>query len=332
MGREANIQPWMEERIKLIARTMAEADPMMKKPTWRKVQAKLEEHLKDTDHWENKSKKLIDYYPVPGRTAISSRISDDQIYTWSEDDNDWSLGRHTPSGLADDSVGVCMEIWQWTLRQATLYPFSIRTAKYVSKLRWVHNAGGSATGQIQSGKIENLYILATQYAAHERHAEAVKDRRGMRSRILDAALMLSADEKAVSERLGLMAEWGASDDHVALGLEFEEMAPEVFRHMQVQGQVTRGVINIDEPTRKMNVLLERYAENPARRVEIEGMWSMALRMLTRRPRWEDLSQEIEYDVNVRLLLDLCNADARGEAGSWNPDFENLIDEAEASLF
>jgi hypothetical protein len=319
----------MEDQIKFIARTLAEEDPSMKKPAWKQVQDELEKYLKKTDHWRNKGKKLIDYYPVPARTAISSRISDDKIYTWSTDDDDWSLGRHTASGLADDSVGVCMEIWQWTLRQATFYPFSIRTARYVSKLRWVHNAGGSATGQIQSGKHENLYIIATQYAAHERHVEAVKDKRGMRSRILDAAIMLSADEKAVAERIGLMAEWGASDDYVALGLEFEEMAPEVFRHMQVQGQVTRGVINIDEPSRKVNLLLDRYGvQGSPRRVEIEGVWSMALRMLTRHPRWDELPQEVKYDVNVRLLQELCNVDARGEAGSWNPDFEKLIDEAE----
>ena len=137
---------------------------------------------------------------------------------------------------------------------------------------------------------------------------------------------------AVAERIGLMAEWGASESFVALGLEFKEMAPEVFEHMQVQGQVTRGVINIDEPSRKVNLILEVYKDDPVRRTEIEGMWSMALRVLMRHPRWEDLSQDVKYDVNVRLLLDLRNADARGEANSWNPDFENLIDEAEASSF
>jgi hypothetical protein len=327
MSREPNIQDWMHKRIRTIARGIAEDDPMMKAPHWSEVRAVLQNYLDKTPHWADKTQMLSAYFKTPGRTAIETRIKDDgKLYSWSNDDQDWSLGLHTASGLTDDSAGVCMEIWQWTLRQANHAPFSVRTAKWVSKLRWVVEAGGSPIGRV--GHPENLYILATQYAAHERHVEAVNDSRGMRSPVLDAGIMLSKDEKAVAERLGLMAEWGASDDHIALGLAFQEMAPEVFDQMQKQGQVRRGVLDISGPTAMTNKLLETYGpEGAQRRVEIEGMWAMALRVAMRHPLFEGLPQKARFHFNVGLLLNLCETDEHGEAGSWNPEFERLIDEA-----
>jgi hypothetical protein len=250
----------------------------------------------------------------------------DITYPVADKDNVWSLGIHSVNGLSDDSVGACMDVWQWTLRQSVHHPFSVRTAKWVSKLRWVTEAGGSPNGQVLL--LRNVYIMATQYAAHERHVEAVNDSRGMRSPVLDASVMLGNDEMAVAERLGLMAEWGASDDYVDLGLQFREMAPEVWWNLQARLQESQGVFDTSEPQAKIDQLLSRYKEGTQRRAEIIGMWSMALRVAMRDPRWGGMSLEAGFEINLSLLQDLCNADERGEAGSWNPALERLIDEAE----
>ena len=92
----------------------------------------------------------------------------------SDIENPWSLGVSQDHHIPDDATGALMVVWRWAILHPSAEPLSIRTARWVSKLRWVPEAGGSSAGEAIDP--EKLYKWAYLYSGRERQAELTKDK------------------------------------------------------------------------------------------------------------------------------------------------------------
>ena len=125
-------------------------------------------------------------------------------------DAPWSLGSSYMYQLPDQANGALLTMWKHCLTQAYYKPFTNRIARWVCKLMWVPEAGGSSTGEVKDS--DTLYLWSALYAGRERTVEEAKgNTEGMRSGRLDASLMLIAEEQDLALRLGVLPE----DDGIA---------------------------------------------------------------------------------------------------------------------
>ena len=121
-------------------------------------------------------------------------------------DSPWSLGKSDEYHIPDEATGAILEVWAWSIKDIAAEPLSIRAARWVSKLRWVHYAGGSPHGVVT--RPSSLYLSALMYAGRERLVELIKDKtekaKGMRSGVLDAVLMLEPWRQKLARSLGIL--------------------------------------------------------------------------------------------------------------------------------
>jgi integrase len=97
-----------------------------------------------------------------------------------DENRDWSFGISASSGIPDESTGACAVIWRYSLTQPHLAPFSVRTAKMVSKLRWIPEAASSPIGL--SLHPRPMYRIAVQHAAHQTMLRRLGDKTGIVAR------------------------------------------------------------------------------------------------------------------------------------------------------
>ena len=111
-------------------------------------------------------------------------------------DAPWSMGEEG----YDKASGVLLDMMKYCTTHTMRPPLTKRTAKWVSRLRWVPEAGGSPQGEVVS--IERLYLWASLYSGREKTFEKVRGTtKGMQTGVLDAHLMLPPDERNLAIRI-----------------------------------------------------------------------------------------------------------------------------------
>ena len=186
----------VNNRIKQIAIQLREESGSLRNPTSKEVCAVLRDEY---------SERGVPEY-LPSERHVRKIILQVKWPTISDLDSQWSLGKSEDAHIPDEATGAVLEVWAWAINHPSADPLSIRTARWVSKLRWVPNAGGSPQGEVKD--FEALYHAASMYAGRERIVELINDKtvkeKGMRSGVLDAHLMFTPKGEAYLRHAGLL--------------------------------------------------------------------------------------------------------------------------------
>ena len=236
-----------------------------------------------------------------------------------EVDGPWSLGLSQAHYIPDDATGALMVVWRWAILDASAAPLSIRTARWVSKLRWVPEVGGSPHGEVLDPA--KLYQVASVYSGRERQVELVKDKKGMRSGVLDAKLMLGAEVSLMYRRLGLL-----SDDE---GIKHEEdlavVAPEYMRHLHAKARFDAGMTAFN--MRDGQRLAERFFVfgTPKNVALAEQIFNGAMKVLTTDPRYRTLNPP-KWQALMHSMMDdfIASFQEIGNCLAWNPPIEATL--------
>jgi hypothetical protein len=282
---------------------------------WKEVQDELRTRMEQehSDPKDENSPLLIELHDVPTSPASFKKIMQDITYPIADKDDVWSLGIHSVNGLSDDSVGACMQVWKCSLLGFNYRtPFTVRTARWVSKLRWVEQAGGSVSGAVTD--VAKLWLVASLYAGREKHVGAVDDKKGMRSPILDIEIMFNEIELKLAKDLGLLDEWGARDDAVDILSELRDVAPEVVETIDEEakaleamgdlpGDVVEFIHQLAEVLQKVNAaVLDTFgAEGDSQREIAKGLIAIVTGAVHRDPRWEAI---VENGGSIYALNDV----------------------------
>ena len=198
------IPEWVNNRIKQLAIEIREDLGSLRYPSAREVLSSLRD-----------SGELVQEY-LPGERHVRKMIATLKLPAISDIDAPWSLGKSDEHRIPDEATEAILEVWAWSIKDMAAEPISIRVAQWVSKLRWVPNAGGSPSGDVMSPRI--LYQWASLYAGRERQVERIKDKKGMRSGVLDAQLMLDPRLQLFARSLGILED----DDGITYSKEQHE--------------------------------------------------------------------------------------------------------------
>ena len=193
-----NVPAWMDQTLVNVALDLMTRHPKNKKPSWTEVRDALKDLL-STRYYNNTNQPLIEVFPVPGRTAIQRRLAKIQFSVTGED-APWSLGVSAINGLPDDASGVLIVMWHYALTTELGAVFTIRIARWINRLRWIPQAGGTWEGHI--GNPQSLYRLAAAYAARERLA--ISSGIDLGTSVMDSSLMLETEAYNLAVHLGLL--------------------------------------------------------------------------------------------------------------------------------
>ena len=200
----------VNNRIKQIAIQLREESGSLRNPTSKEVCAVL--------RGEYSERGVPEY--LPSERHVRKIILQVKWPTISDLDSPWSLGKSEDAHIPDEASGALLEVWSWSITHGSAEPMSIRVARWVSKLRWVPNAGGSPWGEVRNPS--SLYLSALMYAGRERLVELIKDKtekdKGMRSGVLDADLMLDSRLQLSSRTLSILED----DDGITYSKEQNE--------------------------------------------------------------------------------------------------------------
>ena len=192
-------------RIKQI--TILMRDEFVRNPTGKEVYNFLREEY---------SQRNAPAWYLPSERYVRQVVSMVKMKPVSDLDSPWSLGKSDEYHIPDEATGAILEVWAWSIKDMKAEPISIRVARWVSKLRWVPDAGGDFYGKVTDP--EQLYHAASMYAGRERQVELIKDKKGMRSGVLDAQLMLDPRLQLSSRTLGILED----DDGITYSKEKHE--------------------------------------------------------------------------------------------------------------
>lgn len=209
-NRGQNVPEWVNHKIKQIAIEIRDERGSLSYPTAIQVRESLRQYL--IDNGDDVARNL------PSESHIRARLRElyKKVPTISDLDSQWSLGKSDEYHIPDEATGAILEVWAWSIKDVAAELMSIRVARWVSKLRWVPNAGGSPHGKVTNPAA--LYRAASMYAGRERMVELIKDKKGMRSGVLDAALMLDARLAKFARSLGILE----NDDGITYSKEQNE--------------------------------------------------------------------------------------------------------------
>jgi hypothetical protein len=316
---------WMKRKIRSIAVFIYENQNSTGDVDWKEIQAELQTYMEETRQNRNdeRSPYWIELHDVPKASTLYKEIMDEITYPVADKDNVWSLGIHSVNGLPDDSVGACMQVWKRSLLGLnSRTPFSVKTARWVSKLRWVEQAGGSVSGAVTD--VEKLWLTASLYAGREKHVEAVDDKKGMRSPILDIEIMFDETELKITKDLGLLDEWATRDDTVDILSELRNLAPEAVgtideeaKALEAMGDLPEDAVEfihqLAEILRKVNAaVLDTFgAEGDSQREKAKGLIAIVTGAIYLDPRWEAIVENGgSFYVLNDVLIDMRNAQDR----------------------
>lgn len=204
--RGQNIPTWLKNRTRQIQLRMRDDHPKGRMPSTPQVRMKLAEYLHDRE-----MANATELYPLPSLSAVYKMLKKTKVPTLDPLDSPWSLGQSGPNQLPDEASGALLKMWYWAITSIPPQPFTIRIARWVCKLRWVPEAGGSPHGEVIEPDL--LYYRAVQYSGREHKAEMIKGEKSMRSEILDAQLMFSLPAMRLARRIGVLEE----DDGIDYG-------------------------------------------------------------------------------------------------------------------
>ena len=210
-----------------------------------------------------------------------------------------------------------MEVWSWTTTHPSADTLSIRTARWVSKLRWVPNAGGSPHGEVKDA--EKLYQFASLYSGRERQVELINDKKGMRSGVLDAHLMLEAPIQRFAKRIGLLE----NDDGIDHGEDFYKVAPSYYKYLQAEQNLDPEVVK-----EKAHALgLAEFGEDE----EVAStLLDLAVKKLTSDLRFRTFRVDQTDTCLYRLKIHLYRTYKAGDIDSWEPPIEEILQQVSRS--
>jgi len=204
---------------------MRDEHPTGRAPSAPQVRKELAEYLKD-----RATANDTELYPLPSESAVFKILKAKKLPDSDPLDSPWSLGKSESNGLLADATGALLKMWRFAKTDIIPKDFTIRMARWVCKLRWVPEAGGSPYGEVI--KPDLLYVQAARYSGRERKVEMIKDEKGMRSELLDAQLMFSLPAKRLAQRLGVLED----DD----GIDYQDELANVAPHVAAAASVARG--------------------------------------------------------------------------------------------
>ena len=295
---------WVIDSVKQIATERYEENGRFGWPSAKKVQAVFfEEHGQEqliSDRW------------------ISEIIRELKIdYAGPSDiDGPWSLGKSDEARIPDEATGAILKVWAWSITDESAEPVTIRMARWISKLRWVKDAGGSDYGVVTN--LHSMYFSAAMYAGRERMVELIRDKKnktekekkGMRSGVLDAIIMLDSEIRMFASSLGLLE----NDTGISLPLDLSLAAPQFKADLDRRYPI--GTEDVSAADAKKEWLLdERLAGLPA---HAKVMLKMAMKKLKGEAPKMSISDSQHDNFEEELLQDMRTAYQAGDMYSWNP--------------
>ena len=309
--RGPNIPEWVKNKIGQIQLQLRDEHPAGRTPSAPQVRSELKKYLAD-----RATANQTDLYPLPSESAVFKILKARKLPALDPLDSNWSLGKSDSNGLPDEATGALLKIWRFTRTNLVPMDFTIRMARWVCKLRWVPEAGGSPWGEVLSPDL--LYVRAAQYSGRERTVEMIKDDKGMRSQVLDAELMFSKPAKRLAQMLGVLDD----DDGIDYQDELATVAPYV-----VALEVTRKT----QARVPSGALRERLAQI------IDGaefgkflpiaheLASLGILALSRDPRQQQLTDDQLTSCLVEMIEDLVRAFKEGGMDHWTPPLDALLE-------
>ena len=302
------VPEWVNHKIKQIAIEIRDELGSLRYPTAIEVRERLRQYL--TKRGDDVSRNL------PGESHIRGRLRElyKKIPATSDIDSPWSLGKSDENHIPDEATGAILEVWAWSMNHPSADTLSIRTARWVSKLRWVHKAGGNPHGRVEDP--EKLYHVASMYSGRERQVELIKDQtekdNGMRRGVLDAHLMLDRRLQPFARRLGIL------EDDTGIGWpdDLSSVAPSWKAHLNLKYYVDRG--ERPEHDRRSEALAQRLDEFQLPEGQASTLLEMALKVLATQAPFRKLSAYQEDHFIEELLQDMMAAYKEGDVYSWNP--------------
>jgi len=234
----------------------------------------------------------------------------------SDIDSPWSLGKSDEHRIPDEATGAILEMWAWSIKDMAAEPISIRVARWVSKLRWVPNAGGSPHGEVKDPA--KLYLAAVMYSGRERIVELVKDKKGktekekigMRSGVLDAVTMLDPRLEKLARSLGILED----DTGINYGADLSTVAPQYQDALHAKYSNIHS-LRVAAKDKALDKRLEKFGDS---KQDARAMLGMAMKKLRDVAQYTKLSAfQIDY-FTEELLQDMMVAYKKGDVYSWRP--------------
>lgn len=313
------IQQWVWDMMHQVAIDLKASIGTNRFPSAREIREQLEADFKERGE---------DPRAIPSLASIRSRTRDlkKRMPKVGGIDDPWSLGMSERFEIPDDASGALLAVWKFSLTFPLADPFTNRMARWVSKLRWVPEAGGSPIGEAEYP--QHLYFCACLYAGRERQVELIRDKKDIRSGVLDAQIMLG-HSAMLAKKLGLIED----DTGIDYGDEFSKVAPNFTMYSRMRQGLAAGQMadlqrNIKENTSKFDMhRFGPHADEANVRAEVEVRFNLALKVLVNDERFKKFTTtEQSSDCAKRLLDHLYGKFMAGEMRSWEPPIEALLAE------
>jgi hypothetical protein len=300
------IPEWVNNRIKQLAIEIRENLGSLRYPTAPEVLSALRD-----------SGELAQGY-LPSARHVQKVLGSLKLPAISDIDAPWSLGKSDEYRIPDAATGAILAVWSWAMLHPAADTLSIRTARWVSKLRWVPNAGGSPLGKAKDP--EKLYQFASLYSGRERQVELIKDKKGMRSGVLDAHLMLEPSVRRLIKRLGLIEDdAGITYSEDEQKEDFTKVAPSYYKYLQAQQ-------NLDPEVVKEKAHALGLAELGEAKEVVTTLLGMAIKKLTSDSRHRTFGADQKATCLYRLQIHLHRTYKAGDIDSWEPPIEEILQE------
>ena len=246
--------------------------------------------------------------PIPSLRAVQQILGGprQRARALAEVDRAWTLAAFNSheGQVTDDAAGVLLELWTYAVVRS--YPFTVRHARWATRLRWVRRAGGSTEhpGQIQS--LSSLYYWSARYAGRERMGELADQ--PMETVDLDAALGLNAEVYATAASIGLVPRLTLGTGSVELSETGPGLIP---AHLEVADAWSPDRAKLRE---FVDALLDA---TPASRrhgaSELYELWLVRLREVS---RLDQLPDDEWIGIVAELAEQVCDAAVNEHWGPW----------------
>ena len=308
--RGRKIPEWVNHRIKQIAIEVRESLGSLRYPTASEIREELRAALAE----EGDGGKL-EY--LPGERHIRKVLANlpQPFPPISDIENPWSLGVSEDHNIPDEATGALLTMWRFARTDVIPMPFTIRIARWVCKLRWVPEAGGSPHGEVINPAL--LYVRAVQYSGREHKVEMIKDGKGMRSGVLDAQLMLSLPARRMAQRIGVLED----DD----GIDYQDELGDVAPHLAAAASVARNTEPLQLSDAERAYLVERVSELGDSSQTVWELMCLGFVALSKDPRQQRLTKEQVKACVVAMLEDLVKTYKEGGLDDWNPPLDALLE-------
>jgi hypothetical protein len=321
VGGLQKVPPWAIDLINNVAsRLTRELSFGKAEPVFPSAPVLQSESIKEAERLEYDPKQ------IPGLRRVQV-IRQEFILRYTPEggrDAPWSLGSSYVYQLPDQANGALLTMWKHCFTAGFNKPFTNRIARWVCRLMWVPEAGGSSTGEVKDS--DNLYLWSARYAGRERTVEEAKGKiEGMRSGFLDASLMLIAEERDLALRIGVLPE----DEGIAYTDDdlLDKVSPEL---AQVEAKAEEFLAGktptLEQGSKELDLRLSEFGTLNEKASNLIGIAMMGL--YTNEEQRFFARTNLNATGIVQSVLDiaddlLSHHKAGGELGDWEPPFEAI---------